>query len=124
MSDKNYLAYAEIDDVNYETQTQDTIDGLGFILKTLTEHCSDRSIEVKGKSRRTSYSLSMDINKYGYYEIIVTAGKSVFSLCVKNKDDVVKVLEAIYSTFPRRPLREVIGEAAREVLKSLTANSV
>ena len=55
VSDKNYLAYAEIDETHYGTHTQDIIEGLGFILNTLTEHCSDRDIEVKGKSKRISY---------------------------------------------------------------------
>ncbi|WP_295068359.1 hypothetical protein [Ruminococcus sp.] len=123
VSDKNYLAYAEIDETHYETNTQDIIEGLGFIQKTLTEHCSDREIELKGKSKRISYRLSMDINEYGYYKIIATARKSVFSLCVKNKDDVVKVLEAMDLAFPRRPLREFIGETAREALKWVTKDS-
>ena len=123
VSDKNYLAYAEIDETHYETHTQDIIEGLGFILNTLTEHCSDRDIEVKGKSKRISYRLSIDINEFGYYEIIATARKSVFSLCVKNKADVVKVLEAMGLAFPRRPFREFIGETAREALKCVKNNS-
>ena len=45
VSDKNYLAYVEIDGANYETHTQDIIEGLGFIFKTLTKLCADRDIE-------------------------------------------------------------------------------
>ena len=123
VSDKNYLAYAEIDETHYETHTQDIIEGLGFILNTLTEHCKDSIIEEKGNSKRKSYRLSMDINEYGYYEIIATARKSGFSLCVKNKADVVKVLEAMDLAFPRRPLREFIGETARKALKCVKNNS-
>ncbi len=123
VSYKNYLAYAEIDETHYETYTHDIIEGLGFILNTLTEHCTDSDIEEKGNFKRKSYGLSMGITDAGYYEIIATARKSKFSLVVKNKDDVVKVLEAMDSAFPRRPLREFIGEAAREALKSVTNDS-
>ena len=123
VANKEYLANIEIDGINYDTHTKDIIDGLGFILKTLTDHCSDKEIEVKGKSKRTSYRLSMDITEYGCYKIIATARRSVFSICVKNKDDVVKALEAIDLVFPRRPLREFIGEAARKALRCVTTDS-
>lgn len=123
VSDKNYLAHAEIDKTHYETHTNDVTEGLGFILNTLTEHCTDREIEEKGNSKRKSYRLSMGITDDGYYEVIATARKSTFSLYVKNKDDLMKVLEAMDLAFPRRPLREFIGEAAREALRCVTNDS-
>ena len=123
VANKSYLANVEIDGLHFENYTNDITEGLGFILKTVSKLCSDREIEFKGKSKRTSYRLSMDITEDGYYEIIATARKSVFSLCVKNKDDVVKVLEAMDLAFPRRPLREFIGETAREALKWVTKDS-
>lgn len=121
---KSYLANIEIDGINYETYTNDVTEGLRFILKTLTKLCSNGEIKEKGKSKCKSYKLSMGITDDGYYEIIATARRSVFSICVKNKDDVVKVLEAIDLAFPRRPLREFIGETAREALRCVTNDSI
>ncbi|GEM_PF-1727358 len=120
---KSYLANVEIDGLHFENYTNDIKEGLGFILKTLTEYCTDSIIVERGNSKRKSYRLSMGITDDGYYEIIATARKSVFSLCVKNKADVVKVLEAMDLAFPRRPLREFIGETAREALKCVKNNS-
>ncbi len=123
VSDKNYLTHAEIDETHYETHTQDIIEGLGFILKTLDEHCSDSNIEEKGKSKRKSYRLSMGITDDGYYEVIATARKSKFTMAVSNKYDLVKVLEAVDLRFHRRPLRDFIGESAREALICVTNDS-
>lgn len=119
---KEYLANIEIDGLHFKTYTNDVTEGLGFILNTLTEHCTDREIEEKGNSKRKSYKLSMGITADGYYEVIATARKSTFSLYVKNKDDLMKVLEAIDLAFPIRPLREFIGEAAREALRCVTTD--
>lgn len=120
---KSYLANVEIDGLHFENYTNDIKESLGFILKTLTEYCTDSIIEEQGNSKRKSYRLSMGFTDDGYYEIIATARKSVFTLCVKNKADVVKVLEAMDLAFPRRPLREFIGETAREALKCVKNNS-
>ncbi len=121
---KSYLANIEIDGINYETYTNDVTEGLRFILKTLTKLCSNREIKEKGKSKCKSYRLSMGITDDGYYEIEATARKSTFTLYVKNKDDVVKVLEAMDLAFPRRPLREFIGETAREALRCVKNDSI
>ncbi len=120
VANKSYLANVEIDGLHFENYTNDITEGLGFILMTVSKLCSDREIEFKGKSKRTSYRLSMDITEDGYYDIEAIARKSKFSLYVKNKDDLKRVLEAIDLAFPRRPLCEFIGEAAREALKSVT----
>ncbi|MBE6863423.1 MAG: hypothetical protein GXY08_07160 [Ruminococcus sp.] len=121
--DNLFVSSIEIDEKDYETYTQDISEGLGFILKTLTEQCSGRDIEENGKPKHDSYSLSIGITDDGYYEIIATACKSKFILLVKKKDDVVKVLEAVDLRFPRYPLREFIGESAREVLRCVKTDS-
>ena len=118
-----FVSSIEIDEKNYKIYTQDISKGLRFILKTLTEQCQDRDIEVNGKPKHDSYSLSIGITDDGYYEITATACKSKFTLFVKNKDDIVKVLEAVDLRFPRYPLREFIGESAREVLRCIKTDS-
>ena len=123
VANKEYLANIEIDGLHFETHTNDVTEGLGFILNTLTEHCTDREIEEKGNSKRKSYRLSMGITDDGYYEVIATARKSTFNLYIKNKVDLMKFLEAIDLAFPRRPFHEFIGEAAREALRCVTNDS-
>ena len=119
-SDGDILSSIEIDGVNFTLHTQDVSEGLEFIMKTLMEHCSDCIIKEKGNSKRKSYRLSMRVTDDGYFEIIATARKSMFSLIVRKEEDVVKVLEAVDLRFPRRQLSEFVGESARKALHTIT----
>ena len=62
----------------------------------------------------------MRVTDDGYFEIIATARKSMFSLIVRKEEDVVKVLEAVDLRFPRRQLSEFVGESARKALHTIT----
>ena len=124
ISDGTYMANVELDGADFEILTQGILSGLNFILKTITVYRKKNKIEAKGNALRDLYKLSFDTAEDGYYVIEATAQKSKFTLCTSSMDDCKKVLKAIDLRFPRNPLREFIGEAARKSLKSFNTNSV
>ena len=121
--ENTYTAVCEINGTNFMTRSHNILYCLNFILDHLTKYRNGDKIKVKGNSKHDKYMLDTGYAEDGSYVIEATAKKSKFYLCFKSKDDCKKVLEAIDLRFPRNTLREFIGEAAREALRSFEADS-
>jgi hypothetical protein len=120
---KGYLARVDIDGEGYRAHYSDIIDGLNYILQTVTTHCHNKNIEFLGKDKRISYCLSMHMTNDGRYEIVATARKSHFIMRVRDLEDCIKVLEALDIMYPKHTLRLFIGDSAREALRWIREDS-